>query len=145
MLSGEPTRRATAATVRPDYLIQEVLLPEHLVEHEANMVRAAPVEVYVEAAGGLEQAVHLLEPLPKKIEIAGQTAPVSIVECHRRAGARAHRALGVEGRISVDKVATAGREGLHHLEIVGTDHATWLKTCGKPRRPLLSSPAPGVQ
>ena len=53
----------------PNDLVNKLVLPENLVQHDLDIVAGVPVAVVVERAGFLQDAVHLHAPGPHEVDI----------------------------------------------------------------------------
>ena len=63
----------------PNYLIEKVILPENLIEHDLGVVGGVPVAVVVEAAGLLEDAGQFHAARAHEVDV-GLRAGVAVLE-----------------------------------------------------------------
>ena len=69
MLAGEELLGAAAALVGPDDLVEEGVLPEHLVAEQPPIRAGAPVQVKGQHTGRLQQVMGVLNQPPQQRQI----------------------------------------------------------------------------
>jgi len=93
---------------------------EHLVHFNPGVVDGVPVQVDVDRAGRLEQAVHFLEPGHEPCEVVGHRPHVGEASS---TGLVAVVAAREEWGVGVDQVNGVGGKLVHDGEVVSVEQA----------------------
>ena len=125
ILFGYPSARVT-----PNKLITKILMPKYFVHLYLDVVTRVVIAMGVDAAGFLEQALHLIEASIEPDEVTGHPAFPDVRE-------RAQFVLvaeddvvlptGEEGRVNVDQVNALGGQLAHDVQVVAPEEAIRFK------------------
>lgn len=111
------------ALALPDDLVLKVIFPEHLIEHDFDVVAGVPVAVVVEAAGFLQDARQLLAAWPHVVDV-GLGVGVAVLEGAFFFGLAPEDfvvPVAVERRVDVDQVHARVGELGELFEVVAAE------------------------